>query len=102
MPMALREVLADHKARAAATGPRDPVFVNRNGRRETVSNLGRRLKTVLRRVDVRLTELQLEPIGQEITPYSFRRLYGSLRYALGDDPVYVAEQMGMPTLGGYR
>jgi len=87
LPLALREDLGDHKARSGRTAPGDPVFPNREGRRETVSNLGRRLKTVLRRTDARLDELGLEPIGSTVTPYSFRRLYASLRYALGDDPI---------------
>ena len=92
--------MADHKAQAAATGPGDPVFINGAGRRENVSNLGRRLKTVLRRADARLAELGLEPIGAAVTPYSFRRLYASLRYGLGDDPIYVARQMGHADAGG--
>ena len=29
-----------------------------------------------------------------MTPHSLRRLYASLRFALGDDPVYVAHQLG--------
>ena len=29
-----------------------------------------------------------------MTPHSLRRLYASLRFALGDDPVYVADQLG--------
>ena len=65
-----------------------------------MSNIGRRFKTVARRADVRLAELGLDPIGAEATPYSLRRLYASLRYALGDDPVYVAEQMGHADAGG--
>jgi integrase len=64
LPLALREELGVHKARSARASADDPVFTNRNGRRETVSNIGRRLKTVLRRTDARLTELGLEPIGQ--------------------------------------
>lgn len=35
-----------------------------------------------------------------LTPYSFRRLYASLQYALGDDPIYVAERMGHADGGG--
>jgi integrase len=100
LPLALREELSDHKARSKRTGPGDPVFINRNGDRQTVSNIGRRLKTVLRRADSRLVDLGLEPMGEAVTPYSFRRLYASLRYALGDDPVYVAEQMGHADAGG--
>ena len=34
-----------------------------------------------------------------MTPYSLRRTYASLRFALGDDPVYVAEQMGHADAG---
>ncbi len=99
LPLPLREELSDHKARSAATAPSDPVFTNREGRRESVSNLGRRLKIVLRRADARLTELGLAPIGEAVTPYSFRRLYASLRFGLGDDPVYVAGQMGHADAG---
>ena len=64
-----------------------------------MSNLGRRLRTARRRANRRLAELELDPIGEAVTPYSFRRLYASLRYALGDDPVYVAEQMGHSDAG---
>ena len=32
-----------------------------------------------------------------VTPYSLRRCFSSLRYATGDDPVYVASQMGHTT-----
>jgi hypothetical protein len=46
----------------------------------------------------------IEPLSEEVTPYSFRRTYSSLRASRwidaegnmrpGDDPVYIAEQMG--------
>ena len=42
----------------------------------------------------------IEPITEAVTPHSLRRLYASLRYALRDDPVYVAEQMGHADGGG--
>jgi len=94
IPLALREELANHKARRKQTGSRDPVFVNRDGRRENVSNLGRRVKTVVRRAEARFDALGIGRASSTMTPYSFRRLYASLRYALGDDPVFVADQMG--------
>lgn len=100
LPLELRGELKDHKIRSSETAPADPVFTNLAGRRESVSNLGRRLKTVLRRADVKLVEIGLEPIGQVVTPYSFRRPYASLRYALRDDPIYVASQMGHADDGG--
>ena len=43
--------------------------------------------------DERLVEIGLDRIG-DLTPHSLRRLYASLRFALGDDPVYVANQLG--------
>ncbi len=33
-------------------------------------------------------------ISERVSPHSLRRTYASLRYACGDDPVYVAEQGG--------
>lgn len=89
---ALREELAEHKSRARP--PEAPVFSNRNGSRQTVSNVERRLKTAIRRANERLTQLGIEPISEQVTPHSLRRLYASLRFALGDDPVYVAQQLG--------
>lgn len=98
--LVLRGELKDHKIRSTVTAPGDPVFVNLAGRRETVNNLGRRLKTVLRRADLKLQEVGLEAVDPAVTPYSFRRLYASLRYPMGDDPVYVAGQMGHADCGG--
>lgn len=100
LPLALREELTDHKARGGRTRPTDPVFPNRDGRRQTVSNTERRLKTVIRHANRRLAELGVEAIDEEATPHSLRRLYASLRYALRDDAVYVAAQMGHADGGG--
>jgi hypothetical protein len=94
IPLALREELSDHKARSKRTGRSDPVFVNSKGRRENTSNLGRRVKTVVRRAQARFDALGIDRASSAVNPYSFRRLYSSLRYALGDDPVFVAAQMG--------
>jgi integrase len=43
-----------------------------------------------------IRDLELDALGpQEVDRYkALRRLYASLRFALGDDPVYVAEQLG--------
>ncbi len=92
LPEALRAELAAHKAR---TRRRDgPIFPNRNGQRQSVSNVERRMKTAIRRANVRLDRLGIRPIDEAATPHSLRRLYASLRFALGDDPVYVAAQLG--------
>jgi integrase len=70
------------------------MFPNRNGRRQSVGNVERRFKTAIRRANRRLGEIGLQPIDEAATPHSLRRLYASLRFALGDDPVYVAAQLG--------
>ena len=35
-----------------------------------------------------------EPISERVTPHSLRRTFASVRAASGDDPVYIAEQLG--------
>jgi integrase len=72
----------------------DPVFANRDGGRQTTHNVARRLKTAVSAANVKLAESGLDPIGEALTPHSLRRLYASLRAALRDDPVYIAEQGG--------
>jgi integrase len=94
LPLALREELTGLKQAAERSGPGQPVFVNWDGKRQTVSNLERRLKTAIRRASKRLAELGIDPIPEATTPHSLRRLYASLRSALRDDPVYIAEQGG--------
>jgi len=93
LPEALRKELAAYKLRTLHSSE-GPMFRNRNGQRQSVGNVERRLKTAIRRANVRLTELGIRPIDEVVTPHSLRRLYASLRFALGDDPVYVAAQLG--------
>jgi len=93
LPDALRRELAKHKLRTRRSSE-GPMFPSRNGQRQSVSNIERRLKTAIRRANKRLAELGIRPIDEAVTPHSLRRLYASLRFALGDDPVYVAAQLG--------
>ena len=93
LPDALRRELTSHRLRAPESRE-GPMFPNRDGRRQSVSNVERRLKTAIRRANTRLEEIGLRPIDEAVTPHSLRRLYASLRFALGDDPVYVAAQLG--------
>jgi integrase len=98
LPLGLVEELAEWRARSPRTGPNDPVFTSepRNGRaaRQTKRNVEARLKAAIKTANARLAELDIEPISERVTPHSLRRAYASLRFALGDDPVYVAGQLG--------
>ena len=73
------------------------MFVSRerHGRhaRQTPRNVQARLTTAVKAANVELVELGIEPIGK-VSPHSLRRTYASLRAALRDDPVFIAEQPG--------
>jgi hypothetical protein len=85
------------RARTPRTAHGDPVFVSRarGGRhaRQTPRNAQARLATAVKAANRQLAEAGIEPIGK-VTPHSLRRTYASLRAALRDDPVYIAEQLG--------
>ena len=93
LPDALRRELTALKLRTRRSSE-GAMFRNRNGQRQSVSNVERRMKTAIRRANQRLDRLGIRPINEAVTPHSLRRLYASLRFALGDDPVYVAAQLG--------
>jgi hypothetical protein len=90
--------MAEWKARTPMGEPNDPVSVCRSldgqHSRQTKDNVGRRLKTTIRRANFKLAEAEIEPISERVSPHSLRRTYASLRAALRDDPVYIAEQIG--------
>jgi integrase len=97
LPIGLREELATWRATSPRTGVSDPVFVSRarNGQhaRQTPRNVQARLRTAVKAANEALAEVGIEPIGA-VTPHSLRRTYASLRAAMRDDPVYIAEQLG--------
>jgi integrase len=93
LPGGLIEALAEWKAYRRAA-PTDPVFVTRTGRRQTVTNVDHRIKAAIKAANRRLAELGIDPISERVTPHSLRRTYASLRAAVGDHPVYIAEQLG--------
>jgi integrase len=95
LPGGCVEVLSEWKiSTPGGTGPGDPVLVTRSGRRQTVTNVDHRLKGAIKVANERLSELEIEPISERVSPHSMRRAYASLRAALRDDPVYIAEQLG--------
>jgi integrase len=74
-----------------------PVFLSARAgqvRRQSAANIARRLKTAIKRANERLEKLGIEQISERVTPHSLRRTYASLRAAAGDDPVYIADQLG--------
>jgi integrase len=81
-------------ATSDSTAPDDPVFVGRRHTRQTSDNVGRRLKSAITKANAQLETVGIAPISARVSPHSLRRTYASLRYACGDDPVYVAEQGG--------
>lgn len=94
LPGGLVDELATWRAQSPHPGAADPVFVNCGARRQKLRNVEVRIKTAVRHANERLSRLGIEPMSQKVTPYSLRRTYASVRYALGDDPVYIAEQIG--------
>jgi hypothetical protein len=78
----------------AKTGPGDPVFITRSGRRQTVTNVDHRIKAAIKAANRKLTELGIEPISERVSPHSLRRTYASIRAAAGDNPILIAEQGG--------
>jgi integrase len=98
LPGGVVDELTEWKARSRCTRGSDPVFISRprggTARRQTKDNVGRRLKGTIRRANQRLVELGIEPISDAVSPHSLRRTYASLRAAVRDDPVYIAEQLG--------
>ena len=98
IPGGLLDALKEHKAHSDRAGLCDPVFVTRpvKGRtnRQEAGNVRESLKGAIRRANEQLEQLGIEPISNRVSPHSLRRTYASLRGALRDDPVYIAEQLG--------
>lgn len=94
LPSGLVTELWTLAATSERTGPDDPVFIGRRRTRQTSDNVGRRLKSALKKANVELEAKGIAPISERVSPHSLRRTYASLRFACGDDPVYVAEQGG--------
>lgn len=98
LPGGLVDELREWKARSPLSGPSDPVFVcrPRNGShgRNTKDNIGRRLKRAIAQANEQLAKAGIELISERVSPHSLRRTYASLRGALRNDPVYIAEQIG--------
>jgi integrase len=91
----LREELATLKASARWSDPDDYVFPTETGKRQNPSNVRNRvLAGSVRRANERLTECDLAPLPDGLTPHSLRRTFISLLLAIGEDVPYVMGQVG--------
>jgi integrase len=91
----LRDELAGWRARVRDAGQDTLVFCTSAGKRLSISNVRSRILIPA----VELANKQLVAAGQEplqvgLTPYSLRRTFASLLYAIGEAPPYVMQQMG--------
>ncbi len=93
--------LSEHRARSAETSPRSQVFAGRRrnvrANPQTISNLGRRVKTAIRHANEHLGDPGIKPISERVPPQSLRRTYASLWAGLRDDPVYTPSSSITPT-----
>jgi len=98
MPIGLHEALRAWRARTPRSGRKDPVFLTRPregvAAAQTARNAQSRIKCAVKAANVELAKAGIEPISDKVSPHSLRRTYASLRAALRDDPVYIAEQLG--------
>jgi hypothetical protein len=95
MQPVLRDVLAAHKASAAATKPDDPVFTNGVGRRIDRDNLRNRVvKPAVAQADELLEARGLVPIPKGLTTHKLRHTFASILVACGEDPISLMRQIG--------
>ena len=91
---ALREELALWLDRSPHKQPTDLVFPTQRGHQDTRQNVRTRLLVkAINKANERLMAVGIPPIPR-ISPHGLRRTYASLRCVCGDDPVYVASQLG--------
>jgi integrase len=91
----LRDELATHKAASTFTGPDDPVFATRQGKRIGKDNLRNRVfAAAVDRANANLTQAGRQPLPVGLTPHDLRRTFVSVLFALGEDLPYVMDQVG--------
>lgn len=91
---ALREELALWLDTSRFKDPDDYVFPTRRGLVDCRQNVRRRLLIAAIAVaNVELAKAKIDPIGP-VSPHGLRRTFATLRCAAGDDPVYIASQLG--------
>ena len=95
----LREILTEHKAASARTGPDDPVFVTSTGKPRSRHNLRQDVVDAVMTHANRLVEQHgLQPLPLGITPHKLRHTYASILVAIGKNPTYAAARPHRPGL----
>ena len=99
---ALAEELATLKARSEHVAADEPVFASLAANRRDRTRPARFDRHQIRKhvlapaveaANAALLRRGIEPMGH-VTLHGLRRTYASLRFALGDDPVWVSQQLG--------
>lgn len=91
----LRDLLAEHKAKAYRSGPDDHVFPTATGGRRDKDNLRDRvLGPVFERANEILEERGRVPLPKGLTPHKLRHTFASVLIACGVDPISVMKQLG--------
>jgi integrase len=96
---ALRDEIALWLDRSRFKRPDDLVFPTLKGKKDNRQNVRRRLlHAAIKRANLQLTDLGIEPIGN-VSPHGLRRTHASLRCAVGDDVAFTATQLGHEDAG---
>ena len=91
----LREILTEHKAASAKTGPDDPVFVTSSGKPRSRHNIRQDVvDAVVAHANRLVDERGLRPLPLGITAHKLRHTFASILVAIGKDPTYVMQQLG--------
>jgi len=91
----LRDLLAEHKAKAYRSGPDDLVFPTATGGRRDKDNLRDRvLGPVFERTNEILEKRGRVPLPKGLTPHKLRHTFASVLIACGVDPISVMKQLG--------
>jgi integrase len=92
---ALRDELAETRARVGQVDPDAFVFATSTGRRPGRENVRNRvLAPAVELASAKLVERGYAPLPDGLTPHSLRRTFASVLYALGEDPGVVMDEMG--------
>jgi len=90
----LRDELATYRMDDTPPRPAAFVFATSSGKPDTRHNVAKRLRRAVVRANAQLEAEGLPPIAPTLTPHGLRRTFASLLYLRGEDPVYVADQLG--------